>query len=181
MTGAVLAAVLLLQEPDIGRVADLAEARAGELGRNRVSPTQAGDIASAAMEASRRFQVPVAVILAMIETESAYGVSERSSARCRGLMQLNPSQGRKFAAMIGARRFRPLVIRDNVLMGAAYLRQLWDLYGRLDHGLSAYNKGPGMFERQHRPVGRYAKSVLRRLPMLVGRLTAEPLSAMVVE
>ncbi len=171
---AALAVLLLLREPDVGRVADLAEARAAELGRNRVSPTQAGDIASAALEASRRFRVPVAVILAMIETESAYGVAERSSARCRGLMQLNPNQGRKFAAMIGERRFRPLVIRQNVLMGTAYLRQLWDLYGRLDHGLSAFNRGPGLFQRQGRPVGKYAKSVLRRLPMLMSRLTPDP-------
>lgn len=178
---AVTVALLLLREPDVGRIADLAEARAAELGRNPVDATQAGDIASAVAEASRRFGVPPVVILAMIETESAYGVAERSSARCRGLMQLNPRQGAKFAAMIGERRFRPFDIRQNILMGTAYLRQLWDTYGRLDHGLSAYNRGPGMFERQHRPVGRYAYSVLRRLPMLLERLTSRPPAVMVAE
>ncbi len=170
MIALALVVAALLQEPDVGRLADLAEARAAELGRNRVTPTQAGDIASAALEVQRRFSIPAVVMLAMIESESAYGVNERSSAKCRGLVQLNPSQGPYFAQLAGFRRFRPLVVRENMLMGGAYLRSLWNRYGSLARGLSAYNRGPGLFERQGRPVGRYAKGILRRVPMLLGRL-----------
>jgi soluble lytic murein transglycosylase-like protein len=181
LTAAALGLLLLLQEPDVGKVADLAEARAAELGRNKVSATQAGEIAEATRDASRRFQVPVVVLLAFIESESAYGTAEVSSAHCKGLMQLNPTQLRTFARLAGLRRPRIANIHDNIMMGAAYVRYLWDRYGRLDHAASAYNRGEGLFERQGKPVGRYARSVMRRLPMLQARLTPQPLSAMVAE
>lgn len=177
MIVAVAAMIILLQEPDVGVVADVAEARAAELGRNKVSRDQAGRIAMAARDASRRHRIPVAVILAVIETESAYGVAELSSAKCVGLMQLNPRTAKAKARELGMRRYHLRDIEDGIEIGTAYLREMWNRYHRLDHALSAYNRGPGLFERQRKPVGQYARSVLRRLPMLNARLKPSPVLA----
>jgi soluble lytic murein transglycosylase-like protein len=161
----------LLGPPDVGAVADVAEARAAELGRNPLHGDQAGRIARAAVAASERHQVPVPIIFAIIESESAYGVREMSSMKCVGLMQVNPSTARQVAKRLGMKHYSLTGIEDGIELGTAYLREMWDRYGRLDWALSAYNRGPGLFEKQGHPVGRYAKGVMRRLPLLGSLLT----------
>lgn len=179
---AAAAALAVLLQPSVGAIADLAEARAAELGRNHVSAVQAGDIARAALESWHRFRIPVVLTLAIIESESAYGAGEVSSAHCKGITQLNPAYRRQFAKLAGLGRGASITsIHDGILMTGGYLRYLWDRYGRLDHAVSAYNRGEGLFERQGKPVGKYAHSVLRRLPMLLNRLTPALESVIVAE
>src|SRR5690606_15647790 len=40
----------------------------------------------------------------------------------------------------------PYDVRDNILAGAAYLREMWDRYGNIAAMLAAYNAGPGRYD-----------------------------------
>jgi soluble lytic murein transglycosylase-like protein len=60
-----------------------------------------------------------------------------------GLMQIMPRPGRVCASATGsARTLRP---RDNIIAGAAYIRELFDRYGS-PGWIAAYNAGPGRYE-----------------------------------
>jgi len=102
-------------------------------------------------EASRRFAVPEHWIRAVMRVESG----ERSRARSRkgatGLMQIMPKTWAELSARyrLGADPYDP---RDNILAGAAYIRELSDRYGAPGF-LAAYNAGPGRYER-HLATGR---------------------------
>lgn len=94
--------------------------------------------------AAVRFGLPADLIAEVIRVESNGQVGAVSRAGAMGLMQLMPGT---WAALrdrlaLGADPFDP---RDNVLAGAAYLRQLLDRYGAPGF-LAAYNAGPGRYE-----------------------------------
>ena len=103
------------------------------------------DIAAAA----RRFDIPEAWIAAVMRAESGGqatvdGRPIRSPAGAIGLMQVMP---RTYAALrtrygLGA---DPNAPRDNILAGAAYLREMLDRYG-VPWFLAAYNAGPARLD-----------------------------------
>ena len=95
-------------------------------------------------EASQRFGVPAACILAVMRAESAGDARAISSAGAMGLMQIMPDT---WAALRVRHRLGrdPYDPRDNILAGAAYLREMHDRYGSLGF-LAAYNAGPGRYE-----------------------------------
>jgi hypothetical protein len=68
-----------------------------------------------------------------------------------GLMQIMPKTWTELRARygLGADPFDP---HDNILAGAAYIRELYDRYGAPGF-LAAYNAGPGRYER-HLATGR---------------------------
>jgi hypothetical protein len=68
-----------------------------------------------------------------------------------GLMQIMPKTWAELRARhgLGADPYDP---RDNILAGAAYIRELHDRYGAPGF-LAAYNAGPGRYER-HLATGR---------------------------
>ena len=68
-----------------------------------------------------------------------------------GLMQIMPKTWAELRARhgLGADPYDP---RDNILAGAAYIRELYDRYGAPGF-LAAYNAGPGRYER-HLATGR---------------------------
>lgn len=80
---------------------------------------------------------------------------EKSRARSRkgatGLMQIMPKTWAELRARhsLGADPYDP---HDNILAGAAYIRELYDRYGAPGF-LAAYNAGPGRYER-HLATGR---------------------------
>lgn len=119
-------------------------------------------------EAALRFGVPEAWIAAVIAVESAGDPAARSPAGAMGLMQLMPETWRALARAhdLGEDAYLP---RANVLAGAAYLRALYDRYGR-EGFLAAYNAGPGRYEDhllRGRPLPpetrRYVLEVLSRI------------------
>ncbi|WP_081590450.1 lytic transglycosylase domain-containing protein [Blastomonas sp. AAP53] len=109
------------------------------------------DIDAHVREASLAFGLPEQWLHAVIRRESAGKVTAVSSAGAMGLMQVMPAtwerQRRRFA--LGNDPFNP---RDNILAGASYLREMFDLFGP-DGFLAAYNAGPGRY-RQWRDKGR---------------------------
>jgi len=104
----------------------------------------ADPIAAYVAEASQRFGVPAAWIRAVMRAESAGDVRAISRAGAMGLMQIMPDT---WAALRIRHRLGndPYDPRDNILAGAAYLREMHDRYGSPGF-LAAYNAGPGRYD-----------------------------------
>ena len=102
-------------------------------------------------EASRRFGIPQPWIRAVMEVESAGNPRAVSHAGAMGLMQIMPGTWAELrvAHRLGDDPFDP---RDNILAGAAYLRQLYDRFGSPGF-LAAYNAGPARYQ-EHLDTGR---------------------------
>ena len=102
-------------------------------------------------EASKRFGVPEHWIRAVMHVESSAKPRARSERGAMGLMQIMPKTWAELRARygLGADPYDP---RDNILAGAAYIRELYDRYGAPGF-LAAYNAGPGRYER-HLATGR---------------------------
>jgi len=102
-------------------------------------------------EAALRFGIPTSWINAIMQLESR-GVARAVSPKgAMGLMQIMPDtwSGLRSRYGLGADPFDP---HDNILAGAAYLRELHDRYGAAGF-LAAYNAGPGRYE-DHLTSGR---------------------------
>ncbi len=101
-------------------------------------------IAAYVSEASQRFDVPEAWIMAVMRVESAGDPTATSSAGAMGLMQVMPATYATLRARLslGANAYDR---HDNIMAGAAYLRELHDRYGGVGF-LAAYNAGPGRWE-----------------------------------
>ncbi len=102
-------------------------------------------------EASRRFKVSERWIRSVMQVESAGNVRARSRKGAMGLMQIMPQTWSDLRARydLGADPYDP---RDNILAGAAYIRELYNRYGTPGF-LAAYNAGPGRYEN-HLATGR---------------------------
>lgn len=95
-------------------------------------------------EAAQRFDIPATWIRAVMGAESAGDPSVVSSAGAMGLMQIMPGTWADLRVryQLGRDPYDP---RDNILAGAAYLRELHDRYGSPGF-IAAYNAGPDRYE-----------------------------------
>jgi len=121
------------------------------LPKHRVSVLAADPFAAFVTEASRRFAVPERWLRAVMRVESGGNFRARSRKGAIGLMQIMPGTWAELRSRhrLGA---DPYDIRDNILAGTAYIRELSDRYGAPGF-LAAYNAGPGRYER-HLATGR---------------------------
>lgn len=95
-------------------------------------------------EAAQRFSIPAAWIRAIIRVESRGDPSAVSPKGAMGLMQIMPETWAALRARhrLGRDPFDP---RDNILAGAAFLREMYDHYGSPGF-LAAYNAGPARYQ-----------------------------------
>lgn len=113
------------------------------------------------MAASRRYQVPPALIDAVIRTESGYRPQAVSRTGAKGLMQLMP----RTAAAMGVRdAFDPA---QNIMGGTRYLARLLKKFKSLRLAVAAYNAGPGNVRKYKgvppfKETRRYVKTVMLR-------------------
>lgn len=162
-------------------LAGLASAQAQVAAPRAAAPTVAVHLVDAAVaEASRRYGVPEHWIRAVMRQESNGDVRAVSSAGAMGLMQVMPGTYAELRARYGLGA-DPFAIRDNILAGTAYLREMHDRYGGLGM-LAAYNAGPGRWEEYRagvRPLPRETIGYLARLgPVLdLGTLPAASIDA----
>lgn len=112
--------------------------------RPAASPRGIDPVADAIAEASRRFGVPQHWIRAVMRVESAGDRTAVSRAGAMGLMQIMPGTYAELRRQHGLGP-DPFDVRDNIVAGAAYLRQMYDRYGAPGF-LAAYNAGPGRWE-----------------------------------
>jgi hypothetical protein len=95
-------------------------------------------------EASRRFDVPERWIREVMRQESGGRASATSPVGAMGLMQVMPGTYRELAQRynLGPDPYHPY---DNLQAGAAYIREMYQLYGSPAF-LAAYNAGPRRLE-----------------------------------
>ncbi len=107
-------------------------------------PTPRDPFGAFVTEAAQRFGVPAAWIRAVLRAESRGDRRAISPKGAMGVMQLMPDTwaGLRIRYGLGRDPFDP---RDNILAGAAYLREMCDRYGSPAF-LAAYNAGPGRYE-----------------------------------
>ena len=104
-------------------------------------------------EAAQRFAIPTTWIRAIMRTESRGDRRAVSPKGAMGLMQLMPETWAALRARYGLGR-DPFDPHDNIIAGAAFLREMHDRYGSPGF-LAAYNAGPGRYEDyrdRHRPL-----------------------------
>lgn len=93
-------------------------------------------------QAATLYQIPEALIRAVIKVESDYDPRAVSRANARGLMQLIPATAER---MLVTDIFDP---RQNIFGGVRYLRVLANLFnGNLELTIAAYNAGEGAVMR----------------------------------
>ncbi|WOH75580.1 lytic transglycosylase domain-containing protein [Bradyrhizobium sp. NDS-1] len=102
-------------------------------------------------EASHRFAVPERWIRAVMQAESAGNAHSISPRGALGLMQIMPATWVELSVRydLGIDPFDP---HDNIMAGAAYLREMLDRFGSAGF-LAAYNAGPKRYE-DHLATGR---------------------------
>ena len=107
-------------------------------------PAGDGTLAAYVSEAAQRFGIPVTWIRAVIQVESNGDADAVSPKGAMGLMQIMPGTYHDMRQRygLGADPFQP---HDNILAGAAYLREMLDCYG-ISGFLAAYNAGPERYD-----------------------------------
>lgn len=129
-------------------------------------------------EASARFGIPERWIRAVMQAESAGDPRAVSRAGAMGLMQIMPATWAELRARygLGADVFDP---RDNILAGAAYLREMYDRFGSPGF-LAAFNAGPARYAAHlatGRPLPRETRAYMAALAPMIGGPSAAPLQA----
>lgn len=124
-------------------------------------------------EAAERFDLPEAWIWAVMRAESAGRPQAVSRAGAMGLMQVMPATWAELRARHGLGH-DPFDPRDNILAGAAYLREMLDRFGAPGF-LAAYNAGPARYERHlatGRPLPAETRAYLAALAPMTGTVRA---------
>jgi soluble lytic murein transglycosylase-like protein len=143
------ALLLLASMTALGMPAVAVHAQATPIAMQSASDSYANPIA----EAAERFAIPAAWIRAIMRIESRGDRRVVSAKGAMGLMQLMPETWAALRARYGLGR-DPFDPHDNILAGAAFLREMHDRYGSPGF-LAAYNAGPGRYEDyrdRHRPL-----------------------------
>ena len=95
-------------------------------------------------DASRRFDVPERWIREVMRQESGGRIGATSPVGAMGLMQVMPGTYRELRSRYGFGD-DPYHPYDSIMAGAAYIREMYDLYGSPAF-LAAYNAGPRRLE-----------------------------------
>ncbi|WP_245439578.1 lytic transglycosylase domain-containing protein [Aminobacter sp. MSH1] len=119
-------------------------------------------------EAAKRFAIPERLLRAVMHVESIGDIHAVSSKGAMGLMQIMPPTWQELRTKyrLGNDPYQP---RDNILAGAAYLREMLDRFGP-NGFLAAYNAGPGRYEEHlstSRPLPRETIDYVRKLAPLI--------------
>jgi hypothetical protein len=172
-TAPVYAVFLLIS----GGAMEAASAQVAPIDRPAAIHPYAGHVADAA----RRFGIPEEWIWAVMRVESNGDPRAVSAAGALGLMQIMPTTWGHLRARYGLGS-DPYDVRDNIMAGAAYLREMHDRYGDATAMLASYNAGPGRYDEfrsRGRPLPAETRAYLARLAPITGvsgdaRLAAVP-------
>lgn len=113
--------------------------------------------------AAARYNISSSLVDAVAWQESRYNPRARSTAGAIGVMQLMPGTARQ----LGVRN--PHDVQQNVIGGAAYLREQLERFGNnVPLALAAYNAGPGAVMKYggippYRETQNYVRQIMRRM------------------
>jgi hypothetical protein len=148
-------------------------------GMHRANSLPVDPFAAFITEASKRFAVPEHWIRSVMRVESAGEARARSGKGAMGLMQIMPQTWSELRARydLGTDPYDP---RDNILPGAAYIRELYLRFGAPGF-LAAYNAGPGRYEHHlatDRPLPEETQGYVARLaPTVESKQTSGKITA----
>ncbi|WP_374253917.1 lytic transglycosylase domain-containing protein [Xanthobacter sp.] len=125
-------------------------------------------------EAAERFDIPSVWIRSVMRAESDGDARLTSPNGAMGLMQIMPETWAELRIHYGLGD-DPYDPHDNIMAGAAYLRELFDRYGNPGF-LAAYNAGPGRYEtsRRGRALPPETRAYVDKLVPEIARGEAEP-------
>ena len=130
--------------------------------QTRSVPISENDILERSIyKAAQKYNLPPALIKAVIKAESNFDANAVSSAGAQGLMQLMPAT----AEELGVKN--PFDIEQNIDGGSHYLRKMLDQFGgNTKLALAAYNAGPGTVQKfkgnvPYAETRNYVKRVIR--------------------
>jgi hypothetical protein len=150
----------------------IAQASAGVSPALRVRPAcspAVGPFAVFVTEAAQRFHIPESWIRAVMRVESFGDARAVSPKGAIGLMQVMPKTyaGLRVRHRLGANPCDP---HDNILAGAAYLREMLNRYGAPGF-LAAYNAGPARYDEhliKGRPLPGETQDYVAKLASMIG-------------
>lgn len=128
-------------------------------------------------EAARRFGIPEAWIWAVMRVESGGDPRVVSPAGAMGLLQIMPATWVTMRTRygLGGDPYEP---RDNIMAGAAFLREMLDRYGAPGF-LAAYNAGPGRYDDYlsgGRALPPETVAYLKKLAPIIGGVASQTLA-----
>lgn len=137
-------------------------------GHSRLTISSSDPWSAHIREAAERFAIPERLLRAVMHVESVGDVDAVSNKGAMGLMQIMPAtwEDLRTRYRLGDNPYQP---RDNILAGAAYLREMLDRFGR-NGFLAAYNAGPGRYEEHlatGRPLPRETIDYVRKLAPVI--------------
>ncbi len=127
------------------------------------APVRASAVRQHIQYAAARYGISGALVDAVAWQESRYNNRARSPVGAIGVMQLMPGTARQ----LGVRD--PTNVHQNIMGGAAYLRQQLDRFGNnVPLALAAYNAGPGAVQKHggippYRETRNYVRQIMGRL------------------
>ena len=107
-------------------------------------------VAVAIVREAQRNNVDPMLVIALIRCESSFNNYAVSGVGAMGLMQVMPDTGTYLADKAGFRLGRTTNLFDaetNIELGTAYLANLIERFGNIEHALVAYNAGPGLAKK----------------------------------
>ncbi|MFG1404357.1 lytic transglycosylase domain-containing protein [Xanthobacter sediminis] len=168
------AAVLLLLSGVLSGASTTVPAADVQAPRN--APSAVDRYADFIAEAAERFDIPSVWIRTVVRAESDGDPRATSPKGAMGLMQIMPKTWAKLRIHYGLGE-DPFDPHDNIMAGAAYLRELFDRYGNPGF-LAAYNAGPGRYEasRKGRPLPPETRAYVDKLVPEIARGETEPVA-----
>lgn len=178
MLSTILLALTLTQTPALAAPTDLVplqeviEKRAFIL-QTKLESSDSAEISSEVNKTANLVNLHPSLILAIIELESRYSKKSKSKKGCLGLTQVSKRTGRYMAQKLKMAEYDLTQIKDNILIGMSYLRELIDQFdGNIKTAITVYNKG--IVQWINNPThSRYANAVMKRYKHLKGVLKTE--------
>lgn len=114
------------------------------------------DLVSIATEKAQKYNIPVTLFLAQIQSESSWNPQAVSEVGAEGLGQLMPST----AAGLGCHD--PFNPEQNLEASAKYMQGLYEQFGDWNYALAAYNGGPNSLSKNE-PLPGWAQDYVNQV------------------
>jgi soluble lytic murein transglycosylase-like protein len=137
-----------------------------------LEPYDSEQIALTTLEVSKEFNLDISLILAIIELESRYEKRAKSKKGCLGLTQVSKRTGKYIANKFDIKTYSLTTIKDGILIGVAYLKELLIQFKTLPAAITIYNKGIVQWLDNPKTSG-YAKKVIKRAKYLKSLIRKE--------